>query len=337
MPISNHIPDSRRAAVRLAIQSAFGSHEPRDFQPISGGVSGALILRFDLQGRSYVLRLEPERIALHDRERGFACMSAAAVGGASPRVHYADPVGGVAIMDFIAGRPLATYPGGAAALAKALGGLIAKVQATAPFPSLGDYPDAISNLLAGLRSSPLLPPGELEPHADGLALIRAAVRWDCRTLVSSHNDPNPRNLIFDGNRLWLIDWELAFRNDPLVDVAILTTEFAETPDLKDVLLEATLGVKPDRYLRARLEVIRLLTRLFYGCVVLDSLRNTPLASSIPAPSFTPSEFRRAVAERRLASGAPETAYAFARMSLRAFRDGIAAPGFSDALGIAGQG
>jgi len=80
----------------------------------------------------------------------------------------------------------------------------------------------------------------------------------------------PGNILFDGERVWLVDWELAFGNDPLVDIAILTTELAETPELEDALLEAAFSLKPNRPLRARLGVIRLLTRLFYGCVVLDS-------------------------------------------------------------------
>ena len=37
---------------------------------------------------------------------------------------------------------------------------------------------------------------------------------------------------------------------------------------------------------------------------------------------------------RLTSGAPETAYAFAKMSLAAFIDGLAAPAFGEALALA---
>ncbi|MFI4965184.1 MAG: phosphotransferase, partial [Caulobacterales bacterium] len=322
---------------RQALQSAFGRQPIGHLRPISGGVSGALILRFEIHGRPYVLRLEPERVRLADRERGFACMSAAAAAGAAPRVHHADPIAGLAIMDFICGRPLSTYPGGAVDLVKGLGALTATVQATALFPRLGDYPTLIAHLLAGLQRSALAPPESLEPHADGLARIRAALPWHPGSLVSSHNDPNPRNILFDGERLWLVDWELGFRNDPLVDVAILSTDFAEQPDLEDVLLEAALGVAPDRRLRARLDVVRLLTRLFYGCVVLDSLGGAlPSAVTAQAP-FTPLGFRTAIAEGRLASGSLEIAYAFARMSLRAFRDGLAAPGFGDTLEIASQG
>ena len=332
------IPESRRGNVLGALRSVFGAGIAGGCRPIIGGVSGALILRFQVRERDYVLRLEPERIALNHRQRGFICMAAAAAAGVAPPVHFADPATGVAIMDFIPVRPLADHPGGPVGMARALGALSARLRATTPFPSLGDYPEMIGSMLAALSVSVLFAPGLLDPHAVGLARIRAALPWETSSLISSHNDPNPRNLLFDGERLWLIDWELAFRNDPLVDIAILTTDLATTPALAAVLLEATFGRAPDQALRARLRVMRLLTRLFYGCIVLENFVGAPRsAPEASRAAFTPEGFRAAVADGRLASGTPETAYAFGQMSLAAFIDGLAAPGFDEALAIVKQG
>ncbi len=259
-------------------------------------------------------------------------MCAAAEADVAPPVRYADPSTGVAIMDFIASRPLSGYPGGPARVVRELGTLTERVRRTPPFPLVGSYPDMIEEMLAALGRSSLFAPGQLRPHAEGLARIRAALPWDASLLVSSHNDPNPRNILFDGERLWLIDWELAFRNDPLVDVAILTTEFAETPELEDILLEAAFGRSPDRLLRARLRLVRLLTRLFYGCIVLDLSAGDPrFGQDTGLDAFTPATFRAAVADGILVSGAPQTAFAFGKMSLAAFADGLVAPGCVAAL------
>ena len=324
------IPETRRDAVQSALREVFGGRPASALQPISGGVSGAAIFRFEVEERPYLLRLEPERIAFEDRERGFVCMTAAAIAGVAPPVHHADAAAGVAIMDFIPSRPLSEHPGGLAWMVRELGDLTARVQATAPFPRLGDYPQMIGTLLAALDASGHFAPGVLAVHTHGLAHLQAAYPWDAQALVSSHNDPNPRNILFDGRRLWLIDWELAFRNDPLADVAILTTEFAQTPELEDLLLEATFGRAPDQALRDRLRVMRLLTRLFYGCIVLENFAHAPAVDVDPG-ALTPDGFRAAVADGRLASGAPSTAYAFGRMSLAAFVDGLAEPGFDAAL------
>jgi len=331
------IPAQRRDAVRAALQTTFGSGAIDRFDPIKGGVSSALILRFDVRERTYVLRIEPERTTLRDRQRGYDCMVAAASAGAAPDVHHADPQAGIAIMDFVFGLPLSQHPDGAIGMVRALGALIARVQAAPPFPDVGSYPDVIEWLLAGLCKSAFPAPDQLDPHADGLARIRAALPWESSTLVSCHNDPNPRNILFDGKRALLVDWELAFRNDPLVDLAILTTELVETPALQRALLEATFGATPDSRMLARLTVMRLLTRLYYGCVVLDSLAGSLVTPDAGLAAFTPASFRMAVADGRLKSGTPETAHAFAMMSLAAFIDGVTQPGFDDLLKLVACG
>lgn len=332
MPDLDALLEARRPALRAALSTAFGTTSVNELTPLVGGVSGASISHFEVRGRPYVLRLEPERIALEHRQRGFVCMTSAAAVGAAPAVHYADPVAGVAIMDFVAGPPLTQYPGGPPALAHALGELMARIRDAAPFPSLGDYPELIATLLSELGRSGLIAPARLELHGQALKRIRTALRWDREALVSSHNDPNPRNILFDGVRLWLIDWELASLNDPLVDLAILTHELAETPELEQALLQGSFGSVPSRAVLDRLAVIRLLTRLFYGCIVLDSLGPAPrphLGATLV--SLTPAGFRAAVNGGHLKAGAPETAFAFGLMSLRAFLDGASADGFGELL------
>jgi thiamine kinase-like enzyme len=321
----------RREAARTALAAAFGARSVVGWRLLQGGVSGALIWRVEVDRHPFVLRLEPERIALNHRQRGYACMTAAAAAGVAPAVRYADPVAGVAVMDFVEGRPLSEHPGGPAGLASALGELIARIQSTPVFPPLGETPDVIADLLSGLEASGLFAPRLLRRHTDGLAHIRAACPADPSTFVSSHNDPNPRNMLFDGQRVWLVDWELAFRNDPLFDIAILTTELADTPALEDILVAAWQGRAPDAALRARLLVTRLLTRLFYGCIALEAFAGVPRAGpETSLEAFGPAGFRSAVAEGRLAGGS-DIAWAFGKMSLRAFVDGLAAPEFRAAL------
>lgn len=339
MQDSKIVPEARLDDVRAALKTVFGTWNVGALQPLRGGVSGALILRFEAGKRDYVLRIEPERVALQDRQRGFSCMTAAAAVGAAPAVHYSDAATGVSVMDFVPNRPLSQHPDGPAGAVRALGKLTAKLQSTPSFPIMLDYPELIESIMIGLVKSGRFASGQLDRHAEGLALIRAALPWDSSSLVSSHNDPNLRNILFDGKHVWLVDWELAWRNDPLVDLAILTIEVAETPGLEAILLETVFGAVPDRRLRARLSVIRLLARLFYGCIVLDSLLGTLLrsASNEDLAGLTPMAFRAAIAEGRLASGSPDVAYAFAKMSLAAFITGLAAPGFSDVLEVVKQG
>ena len=56
------------------------------------------------------------------------------------------------------------------------------------------------------------------------------------TIVFGHNDLLAANLIDDGTRLWLIDWDYAGFDTPLFDLANLASNNELTPDLEDTLL-----------------------------------------------------------------------------------------------------
>jgi hypothetical protein len=330
------IPANRHMAVAHALRTAFGTKAASNFRPLKGGISGAHILLFDVGNRSCVLRIEPDSITLDDRQRHYDCMSEASTVGAAPFVHYADAASGVAIIDYIRGRRFSEHPSGAEAITKALGALLARVQETPLFPAI-DYLDLIDRLLGIVKDSEFLAPGLVRRYAEGFARIRNGLPWNPASFVSCHNDPNPRNILFDGERAWLVDWELAFRNDPLVDVAIVLTNLPEIPGVDDALFEATFGFKLNAPVRARLGVIRLLARLFYGCIVVAGLGGKVQPDAYRDIDLSPAQFQRAIADGRLGSGTPETAYAFAKMSLATFVAGISTPEFDEMLRISNQG
>jgi thiamine kinase-like enzyme len=52
-------------------------------------------------------------------------------------------------------------------------------------------------------------------------------------LVPSHNDLKPENILYDGNKVWLSDWEAAFTNDRYSDLAIIANfVIADEPRLE---------------------------------------------------------------------------------------------------------
>ncbi len=262
-----HLQNPKRVAVTAALTAAFGSPAIDSAVPLSGGISGASLFRVTRGARCCVLRVEGTPSPLRNPYQ-YESQRIAAEAGIAPKLYYADEAQGVTAMDFIAARPLREYPGGPRALAQARGELLRRVQATPVFPVFVDYPDIVGRLFAHVVRTGLFAPGLLDAHTARLAQIAQDNPWNPAALVSSHNDPNPHNILFDGERLWLIDWESAYRNDPLVDVAIMLDN--QAPELEDVLLHAWLGRAPDNALRARLALIRSLTRLYYAGVLLSA-------------------------------------------------------------------
>ncbi|HEY2708118.1 MAG TPA: choline/ethanolamine kinase family protein [Caulobacteraceae bacterium] len=327
------IPVAGRDIARAALASAFGARPLTGLASISGGIS-ALTYRIEVGGRAYVLRLEGARGGLRDPHRSYANMAMAAEAGIAPRLFHADPEAGVTIMDFIPPHPFESYPGGPAELARATGRLIASLQATPPGAPFAPFATLLERLLAYVRGSSLFTATLLDPHLETFERLREAYPWSDRPAVSAHNDPNPRNIIFDGQRLWLIDWETSFRNDPFVDIAIVANEQAVVPEATQALLQGWLGSPPDQQTEAQLLLMRQLTRLYYACLILSSYVATPPEApdaDLTSPSVA--EFVDAVSAGRLRVGDPQLAYVLAKMNLAGFLAGAASPEVAGAISV----
>ena len=327
----DRLPAERRRAVCAALAAAFGPAPIDAITPITGGASTASTFRLDTGDRRYLLRVEGEPSPLRNPYQ-YVSMRIAAEAGIAPKIRYIDETARIAVIDFIDQRPLKTYPGGARALAQALGELFARVQATPAFPHFVNYPDIVARLFAHVRRTGLFAAGLLDAHVERLERLREAYDAGSTTQVSSHNDSIPSNILFDGERLWLIDWESAYRNDPLVDVAIVSDSFALSLELEDVLLQTWFGRAPDEALRARLELVRAFTRLYYAGVLLSASAAASCvtgATDLSAPTLQ--EFRLAIHEGQLKPGAPATKHILGKMFLASFLSGVAPPGFDDAV------
>jgi aminoglycoside phosphotransferase (APT) family kinase protein len=306
------IPATHRETVAAALTACFGMTPIDAVVPMTVGASAGVILRLEVRRHSYLLRVEGPRSPLRYPDQ-YLALRLAAGHGLAPKVHHVDAAAGVMVTDFIEARPLHCFPGGAPALAKAMGALLARLHAMPAPPPFTPYPEIVARLFAHVRRTGLFVPGLLDRHLAHLERIRAAYDWDPACSVACHNDCLPANILFDGARLWLIDWESAYPNDPLIDVAIQLDNLARSPELGDLLLRTWLGRPPDDAFRHRLEQARALTRLYYAGVLLSASARLPRAK--PDDSLD------------VSVAAAMTVHARGKLYLRGFLTGEAVPGF----------
>jgi aminoglycoside phosphotransferase (APT) family kinase protein len=268
--MSSPFPQTKQAAIARALMTAFGTSELDNASPMSGGLSGAGLWRIRVGGIAYVLRIEGTRDALRDPVRSYACMRVAAQAFLAPGVRYADAEDGVAIMDLVATRSLAQDdPAASQALIVELAQSVRLLHQTKAFPPLVDYLDGVDALLDLFRRNALLAPAATEELFARYAQLRAVYRTAPGDWVSSHNDLNPGNVLYDGARLWLIDWESAFLADRYVDLASVANWFARDAEADKVLLATYFGAPPGPEQRARFELMRQVNHLFYGVIFLN--------------------------------------------------------------------
>ena len=241
MMMHSLIAEERGDAVAEAMRAAFGAGATIDeLEALKGGMSGAAVLRLRTGGRDHLLRLErPDRQPV-EVARHLSCLGVAAQAGVAPAVRYADAASGVAITAFIEAQPLSTYAGGREAMLAELAGLVRALQATQPFAPGPAHLDAADGFIADFRATAFLAEEAIGEHLLRFSQIRAVWRTD-RAAVSSHNDLNPGNILYDGRRLWLTDWEVAAASDPFGDLSCLAHSMNADEAQEGLLLGAWLG------------------------------------------------------------------------------------------------
>ena len=215
---------------------------PVDPQPLHGGITNVNFVVAD-GGEKFVVRVGGD-IPLHQvmRFNELAASRAAHAAGISPEVTHWEP--GALVLRFIEGKTFGAEdvrkPDNLAQIVE----LVRRVHRDVPkflrgpalvfwvFHVLRDYAGTLRD--GDSRMVPDL--ARLMEIAEGLESEIGPV-----DLVYGHNDLLAANLIDDGTRLWLVDWDYAGFNSPLFDLANLASNNEFTPEMEGGLLQAYFG------------------------------------------------------------------------------------------------
>jgi aminoglycoside phosphotransferase (APT) family kinase protein len=320
-----------------ALRAAFGAAPVTGVRRVTGGFSGARVFRLEAEGGAWLLRLPNGRDAFRDPARWIPCLRIAAEAGIAPPLRYADLDTGACITRFIEGRPLAEgYGTPRAAMIGSLGAMARRLHATPAFPPLVDYMDGMAGLIDELRRTGLLTTAALDQELAGYDALNRAYRALSPEPVSSHNDLNPRNILVEDGRLWVVDWEAAFLADRYVDLATLANNMTRDEAELAVLTAAYFGRPPSPAESARLFLARQVNRVFYGVMFLSGL-----AAERPAARIAPGEVqadldavRQALAQGRFPLDTCDGRLVYGLAHLRAARASLADLRFAEAVRLA---
>lgn len=256
--LASCLPDSLRAASPTITR-------------IGAGMSGAGVYRVEAAGSAYVLKVADagSREGWHAR---LAMHRAAAAAGVAPAVIHVDEARFAVLSELVADRGfpmLLMNPATRAAGLDLIGTTLHRVHAL-PLPADAAAPDPL-DMLAGFWASlaGFALPGFV---ADIVERMRAEpVPPRERAVALCHNDVNPTNLAFDGERLLLLDWDVAGPNDPLYDIATVAMFMRLDDDACRAVLSAHDGA-PVAALPPRFHYLRRLVAVLAGCALLQVAR-----------------------------------------------------------------
>lgn len=194
----------------------------QDITPISLGLSGAGVYAVTASRGAFVLRVQPRQLG-----DGFAqqlrVQRRAADAEIAPALVHVDEAVGAVVSQRIAGMPVSAALANPADRPRVLGSVIEQLRRLHALDTTDITPsDPLAygrNVYEAQRNRPGFPAWANDLEASFAAVARALEADQRRTL--SHNDANPGNVLWDGQRAWLVDWEASGIGHPYYDLATL--------------------------------------------------------------------------------------------------------------------
>jgi thiamine kinase-like enzyme len=242
-----HLGAAWRRAAALPLWS-----EPVEPTPLEGGITNTNFVVED-SGRRYVVRIGGD-IDVHGivRKNELAASRAAFEAGVAPEIVYAEP--GALVLAYVDGRTLTPSDVREPRTLARIVDLVRRCHQDVPkylrgpglffwvFHVVRDY----AHTLVEASGRDMGQVRRLLARAERLERAVGPIE-----VVFGHNDMLAANLIDDGTRLWLVDWEYAGFNSPLFDLGGLASN-SELPErLREELLAAYFERSVDDELRRR--------------------------------------------------------------------------------------
>jgi aminoglycoside phosphotransferase (APT) family kinase protein len=260
-------------------------------QPISVGLSGAGVYAVSSGRGELVLRVSAESADASLWTQQLRVLRRAAERGVAPAILHVDAAARAIVSARVQGMPLAAVLADPGRRDAAIASVLVQLRALHTIDAAGvEERDALAyarDAHAAQRARPGFPAwaAELEPIFDA---IEATLARDPRRVVS-HNDLNPGNVLWDGARVWLVDWEVAGLAHPFHDLATLAM-FLQLGDAAARGLLALLEQRPiDDGAWATFAALRRLVALLCGLVfasMVPDLRLLPASAPTLAAFYT---------------------------------------------------
>ncbi|MBM3632660.1 MAG: hypothetical protein FJX03_02995 [Alphaproteobacteria bacterium] len=257
--------EDKRVAITKAFRKAFDVSLPNEFQPLTGGLSSPGIYKVVINKTPYVLRLSHPKRKLGDEQRTMSCIRLGADTGLSPKIYYTSAEDGIIIMDYIKQKLLNWEELTHSNHLKALAATLRKLHAGPKFPefvTVFEVRRSFERMLGEDR------PEFLEELSVSLDKIESSLKEFKIDECPCHHDLRFDNLLLDGEKFWIVDWEAAAQGNFLFDIATVIIFMAITATQEDLFLETYFGQSPTDVQRLQLELMKQFVLSYYGTAYL---------------------------------------------------------------------
>ncbi len=234
--------------------------------PLAGGLSTSSVYKIIANGRPYVLKLDAP--VSNTSISGSGHLRLAADAGIAPPLYHQDTATGISISGYIDNKPIRSSfaPD---KLAIGLAHTIRRAHLLSCQRNADDLLSIIDGLIGIFKQSGILRAPEFDECFGYFDKVRTAYPWQDADKVFSHNDLNPNNILCDGEKIWIIDWDVASVNDRYIDLANAANYFIHTPQDEKIFLETYFDGRLDDSKISRFFIMRQVCRIIYAMLMFQ--------------------------------------------------------------------
>jgi aminoglycoside phosphotransferase (APT) family kinase protein len=259
-------------------------------EPITLGLSGAGVWAVTTSRGPCILRVQGRQIYESAFAQQLRVLRRAADAGIAPAVLHVDEAARAVVSARAAGVPMPAALADPAQRGPLLASLVDRLRAVHALDPEGvaerDPVAYTREAWEAGRERPGFPPWAASLEST-LVKITATLAQDPRRVVS-HNDVNPGNVLWDGARAWLVDWEVTGLGHPYYDLAAIAVFLRLGDDAALELCARHDGAELDARSRASFRALRGLVGLLCGLTFLsmaEDLRAPAAPTRADAPSL----------------------------------------------------
>jgi aminoglycoside phosphotransferase (APT) family kinase protein len=237
-------------------------------QEMASGLSGAVVRTVTTTSGRYVLRVYPGDSESWDRT--LAIHRVVAGRGIAPSLLHVDQERRCTVSQWINDASFVAAMGRPASREAALTSLVAALSTlhSLPVPARGESSTLqFAREIWDSQSRRAGFPAWALALATRLQAVEAHLAQDDRSVLS-HGDLNPSNILWDGARVWLIDWDGAGPAHPYLDLAGLSNFLGLPDEAAMALIAMQEQARPGEGEGETFRACRDLARITYGCVFL---------------------------------------------------------------------
>jgi thiamine kinase-like enzyme len=244
---------------------------PRTVEELPGGLTNRNYKVTTPDG-TFVARIASDGTELLaiDRDNEYRNSVAAAAAGAGPPVLEYRPQDRLLVLHFIEGRTLGSADVADERNIPRIAVACRRLHAGGRFVNDFDMFGIQRGYLAVARSHGFRIPAGYDGLLPPFSAAEKALAARPAATVPCHNDLLAANFIDDGDRIWLIDYELSGNNDPCFELGNIASESHLSEDALAALVTAYFG-RPRRSMIARARLLGLVS--MYGWTLWGAIQN----------------------------------------------------------------